>query len=196
MSCRSEQRTIVKQSVSLALVVAMWANFVCVASYAQESFTARSNTDAKTKPRLTAKSAAAVTTAPTEAVTRKAPAPLQRIALNEAYGKLPLRFEINQGQTDSQVKFLARGSGYNLFLTPSESVMVLSRPSSARSQGRNARVKPSLKSFGVSSVMRTKLVGARANPDVSGLEELPGKTNYLIGNDPRNGERAFQALRE
>lgn len=198
MSCRSEQRTIVKQSVSLALVVAMWANFVCVASYAQESFTARSNTDAKTKPRLTAKSAAAVTTAPTEAVTRKAPAPLQRIALNEAYGKLPLRFEINQGQTDSQVKFLARGSGYNLFLTPSESVMVLSRPSSARSQGRNARVKPSLKSFGVSSVMRTKLVGARANPDVSGLEELPGKTNYLIGNDPsqwRAGVSSFARVK-
>src|SRR5439155_15844210 len=33
------------------------------------------------------------------------------------YTTLPLIFEANQGQTDSQVKFLARGSGYTLFLT-------------------------------------------------------------------------------
>ena len=32
-------------------------------------------------------------------------------------GHLPLVFEANQGQTDSRVKFLARGSGYGLFLT-------------------------------------------------------------------------------
>ena len=40
---------------------------------------------------------------------------------------LPLHFEANQGQVDDQVKFLARGKGYTLFLTPTESIMVLSR---------------------------------------------------------------------
>jgi len=30
------------------------------------------------------------------------------------YGKLPLHFEVNQGQADEQVKFLARGNGYGL----------------------------------------------------------------------------------
>ena len=39
------------------------------------------------------------------------------------YGKLPLSFEANQGQTDSQVKFLARGSGYALFFTANETVL-------------------------------------------------------------------------
>lgn len=34
-----------------------------------------------------------------------------------AYGKLPLSFELNQGQTDGRVKFLTRGRGYSLFLT-------------------------------------------------------------------------------
>src|SRR5436305_817741 len=38
----------------------------------------------------------------------------------ESYGKLPLSFEPNLGQADPSVKFLSRGSGYNLFLTPSE----------------------------------------------------------------------------
>ena len=44
--------------------------------------------------------------------------------LLEAFGKLPLRFEPNVGQTDPQVDFLARGQGYVLFLTAGEAVMV------------------------------------------------------------------------
>ncbi len=44
----------------------------------------------------------------------------------EAYGKLPLSFEANRGQSDPQVKFLARGKGYTLFLTPTEGILVLS----------------------------------------------------------------------
>jgi hypothetical protein len=37
-------------------------------------------------------------------------------SLAEAYGQLPLSFELNEGQTDPQVGFLSRGSGYALFL--------------------------------------------------------------------------------
>ena len=47
--------------------------------------------------------------------------------LPELFGRLPLHFEINQGQTDSQVQFLARGPGYTLFLTPTEAVLTLAR---------------------------------------------------------------------
>lgn len=45
----------------------------------------------------------------------------------ERYGKLPLSFEPNQGQSDAQVKFLSRGQGYSLFFTPSEAVLSLSK---------------------------------------------------------------------
>src|SRR5689334_19209169 len=41
------------------------------------------------------------------------------------YGKIPLAFEANQGQTDSQVKFISRGKGYSLFLTAEEAVFTL-----------------------------------------------------------------------
>ncbi len=41
------------------------------------------------------------------------------------YGKLPLSFEANQGQSDPQVKFLSRTSGYSLFLTADEAVLTL-----------------------------------------------------------------------
>jgi hypothetical protein len=40
--------------------------------------------------------------------------------LVEAYGKLPLSFEVNQGQTSNQVRFLSRGLGYSVFLTPGQ----------------------------------------------------------------------------
>jgi hypothetical protein len=43
----------------------------------------------------------------------------------ESYGKLPLSFEANKGQTDSQVKFISRGNGYTLFLTSTEAVLSL-----------------------------------------------------------------------
>ncbi len=33
----------------------------------------------------------------------------------QTYGRLPLSFEANHGQTDASVDFLARGAGYNLF---------------------------------------------------------------------------------
>ncbi len=43
--------------------------------------------------------------------------------LLESYGKLPLSFEANQGQTDEDVKFLSRGKGYTMFLTSGGAVM-------------------------------------------------------------------------
>ena len=44
------------------------------------------------------------------------------------YGRLPLSFEANRGQTDEQVEFLSRGNGYALFLTPNEAVLTLRDP--------------------------------------------------------------------
>ena len=44
----------------------------------------------------------------------------------DQYGKLPLSFEVNHGQTDGRVKFLSRTGGYTLFLTGDEAVLALS----------------------------------------------------------------------
>src|SRR5437867_12653186 len=43
------------------------------------------------------------------------------------YGKLPLSFEANRGQTDAQVRFLARGEGYTLSLTSQEAVLAVAK---------------------------------------------------------------------
>jgi uncharacterized protein YneR len=101
--------------------------------------------------------------------------------LVEAYGKLPLSFEANQGQTDRQVKFLSRGSGYTLYLTPIEAVLVL-RPAPARGKRQGASGSDLVPA--TPSVLRMQLLGANPAAPMRGLDELPGTVNYFVGRDP------------
>ena len=126
---------------------------------------------------------------------------LTKVGLEKGFGRLPLSFEVNQGQTDAGVKFLSRGKGYTLFLTPNAAVLSLKRGQESRSRMLDVKSVGSLsksrtpKSVSKDSqsatevqnpaVLRIKLVGANPQPEVVGLEELPGKVNYFIGNDPK-----------
>ena len=103
----------------------------------------------------------------------------------ESYLHLPLIFEANQGQTDPRVKFISRGDGYSLFLTDHNAVLELSqarkmhskRPASGSQQGRKA---PAAKI----DVLRFDLAGSSPAAQATGLGELPGKSNYFIGQNP------------
>jgi len=53
-----------------------------------------------------------------------------------AYGRLPLSFEPNRGQTDSRVSFLARGPSYALYLTGADAVLALADARSLPSRHR------------------------------------------------------------
>ena len=111
-----------------------------------------------------------------------------------SYGKLPLSFEVNRGQTDEKVKFLSRGKGYTLFLTSTDAVVSL-RKGSAEPEAQVPRLVNDRGGTGVSpvasggrftnlAVLRMKLLSANPEARVTGIEELPGKRNYFIGNDP------------
>lgn len=117
--------------------------------------------------------------------------------IQAAYRRLPLHFEANCGQTDKRVKFLSRGSGYTLFLTSHEAVLSLLLPQGAQEK-RTRTLSPSSPFSAVSSsgprfkiqspgsrVLSIKLVGSNPNPRVAGREQLPGKANYFVGNDPK-----------
>jgi hypothetical protein len=109
-------------------------------------------------------------------------APVQRVSIMKSYGQVPLAFEANQGQTDPQVKFVSRGTGYNLFLTTSEAVLTLRRPCTHEPNSPGEKASRQQEK---SSVLRMKLVGANAAAtEVSGKDELSSKSNYFIGNDP------------
>ena len=116
--------------------------------------------------------------------------------LQEAYTRLPLSFEPNRGQTGSGVRFLSRGQGYTLFLTQNEAVLELQksevrsqkseegRPSSVVSGQGSGRATTNHEPRTTNAVLTMQLVGANPNAKLAGTDELPGQTNYFIGNDP------------
>ena len=106
--------------------------------------------------------------------------------VSSSYGKLPLSFEINRGQTDAQVKFLARGQGYGLFLTPREAVLSLRVAQAKTAQARKPAPGKGAKADepARSAVVRMRLAHANSHPELSGLDPVPGTSNYFIGNDP------------
>ncbi|MFQ5486511.1 MAG: SBBP repeat-containing protein, partial [Desulfobacterales bacterium] len=114
--------------------------------------------------------------------------PAVEARISKTYGKMPLAFEINEGQTDGQVKFLTRGSGYSMFFTPTESVLVLSKPvEGAKKDSTHSEQLPESKEPQAmeTAVVRMQMVGANPAPKMFGEDILPGKSNYLKGNDPK-----------
>jgi Beta-propeller repeat/Cep192 domain 4 len=103
------------------------------------------------------------------------------------YASLPLAFEQNRGQSAPAVKFLARGSGFAVFLTNKEAVLSLERsagnshtPAAATgTTGRAGRGRKVRK-----GVLRLRWAGANAGPKIEGLKKETGNSNYLVGNDP------------
>src|SRR5882724_10564157 len=97
----------------------------------------------------------------------------------EVYGHLPLSFAANEGQSDAQVRFLARGQGYGLFLTSTGAVLSLNKTSASKDNQSPESERPSGEKRAVLSM---QLEGAQRQPRIYGLDELPGKLNYFIGN--------------
>lgn len=109
-----------------------------------------------------------------------------------AHLRLPLRFEANHGQTDPQVKFLARGHGYTLFLTRSEAVLVLGGGKTF--SPRRPRASPThAEPDGLPTVLRLTLEGAKPAPSIAGRGAMPGRSHYFIGNDPTTWHRNVPA---
>ena len=73
-----------------------------------------------------------------------------------AFARLPLQFEANEGQADDIVKFLARGQGYNVFLTSNETMQVVSNPAAGHA----------------SALLRMQLVGGATDPQAKGMDLL------------------------
>jgi hypothetical protein len=103
-----------------------------------------------------------------------------KMTVSENYGKLPLSFESNVGQSAKAVRFLSRGNGYTVFLTSTEAVFSL-RP--VQDQASRA-------------VLRMKLAGANQNAPVEGQQPLPGKVNYMIGNDKNQWHTDISTFRQ
>ena len=94
------------------------------------------------------------------------PAQPAQSQLKETLSQLPLIFEANRGQTHPAVQFISRGPGYTLYLTPAETRFEL------RGKANN-RLPIGL-----------HFAGASSDSNFEGVERLPTRSNYFIGNNP------------
>ena len=103
----------------------------------------------------------------------RSPLPLstaRRKQLASGYGRLPLSFEQNRGQSDPQIKFISRGAGYALGLSNRGPVLALAQHSARRDRVSTA-------------VLAMSFVGGSRRARLITSGRLAGKVNYLIGND-------------
>jgi uncharacterized repeat protein (TIGR01451 family) len=117
------------------------------------------------------------------ATLKPAPAATKPVPLGQIL-HLPIHFEKNEGQTEPQVQFLARGPGYTLFLGSADALLSLrSNPSTGQEVDAGKR---STRHGGNSqAVLRMSLRGGNPQAKVEGLEQLPGTASYFLGNDPQ-----------
>jgi len=80
----------------------------------------------------------------------------------------PIGFEINEGQTDQRVRFLARGRGFTLFLTSDAATLRLREPASAGSLARGdaPRKAGGAKARRADPALSLRLAGASPAPHV------------------------------
>jgi len=106
----------------------------------------------------------------------------------DRYGRLPLSFERNEGQTDRAVKFVSRGTGYDFFLTDTGAVLTLRKPRPLE----DGFTRPALAEPGTvdqrrnASIIRLNMLGTNPRSPLDGEDQLPGKINYLVGDNPHN----------
>jgi len=109
--------------------------------------------------------------------------------VTSVYGKLPLSFETNQGQTDPAVQFISRGDGYALFLKKNEAVLALYKTGGHKQKSRQLRrLHRNLREHGAAGeaeLIHITTAGANPKASVEPMEVLPGKSNYFVGSDPK-----------
>jgi hypothetical protein len=98
------------------------------------------------------------------------------VRINEALGNIPLSFQANLGQTDPNAKFLAKSRNFSIQLANNTVVFSFAGNESA---GAGADTQGKSK-----STTELRLVSGSPDCEMEGLDELPGKVNYLVGTDP------------
>jgi hypothetical protein len=97
---------------------------------------------------------------------------------------LPIRFEINKGQTDSKVRFLSKASRHDLFMTNNEAVFSFELPDSTLNNKDNDRKQ--IRSLQKRGILRLQFLESNPKVNVVGLDKLSEKSNYLMTRSPHS----------
>ena len=89
-------------------------------------------------------------------------------AVRATFVRRSIAFEPNEGQFDRDLRFVGRTADHSVAVTDDELIMAWSGDGAGKDRDTD--------------IVRMRLVGAERT-SVEAEEELPGKANYLIGND-------------
>ena len=93
----------------------------------------------------------------------------------DAYGKLPLAFVPNRGQTDKSVRYYAQGAGHAFYFTPDKAVLTFTK----KEKGVALHLTP---------------LGASPSTRLVASERAPGKVNYLVGSEHHRNLPTYREL--
>jgi len=117
---------------------------------------------------------------PSAAEEPSSPTPAPTVEQSTALLGMPLSFEANQGQVGSETSYLARGSGYRVFVSSRAMTLALgSVPPGAQDAFIASRRNP-----GSNGLVTLSFEGADPASRLEPLNRLPGIVNYLVGSDP------------
>ena len=127
--------------------------------------------------------------------------PEQRAKVRANLETLPLAFEANQGQTDPQVKYMARGNGYTVFLTAHDTIFALHSCSQADTTRvpHYRRTPPTVQLAAKRnrhSAIQMHLVGANPESQIIAGSKLPGVNNYYFASDPQKPQIGVKQFKE
>src|SRR5579885_1577050 len=107
-----------------------------------------------------------------------------RLAAMAGIRSMPLYFEPNLGQSDPRVRYLSHTPRSSLFLTDDATVITLVGGAIHKGPAAGLMPRPVPPDRLVESAVRIRLLGANPHPQFTALDPLPGRVNYLVGNDP------------
>ena len=103
---------------------------------------------------------------------------------------MPVYFEKNRGQVNSQARYLSRSGRYSVFLTDDAAVFSLIGGNLNRSRVPTGFEKHDAQPTKLTeSDFRIRLLNTNRGADIRGLTPLPGRVNYLIGSDETRWHR-------
>jgi len=124
-----------------------------------------------------------------------APFEANRADVLSSYGKLPLCFVANRGQTDASVLYYAGIPGGRVYITANGLVFDLIEKNTT-SPGQTAAEDKDTLAESHRLVMRLNFQGSNSTHEIIAGDSINGYYNYLIGNDPAKWRTEVPAYKE
>ncbi|WP_293395863.1 Calx-beta domain-containing protein, partial [Nevskia sp.] len=120
---------------------------------------------------------------PAQAAASSAPSTAASVA---NYGRIPISFEPNRGQSAGNMAFVARGPGFSLGLNTEGATVRLNRPAAKDAGSQETAVNLADKhaanadpTVDTTATLKLRLVGANEKPALVAENKLPGVSHYL-----------------